>query len=784
MTNRSELADVWAKTPSDGNACGEDLVSHTRATVAVLRSLRERHPDLARHVGEPRLWRWAELALYLHDLGKAAGPFQAYLRGHSGIWGHRHEILSLAFLPLICADEEEFKWVAAAVASHHRDAREIVYERYDPRAPVSDAALDKLTVCLPPSRAQELAVWLVSEVQVAGLTPSRSGTTEPSSFSPLPETIRRALRAYRRLVDAQAHERWQVSVALRGLVVRSDHLASGGYRGADTVRLPPPGALADRLACLRSQAKPRVPPPRGSEVFQRWLWYPYQKRLGQTDGSILVCAPTGSGKTEAALVWAYRQQARNHGGGVLMYLLPYQASINAMRKRLQSVLQCDVALLHGRALQALYLEAAADEAVRTQAHVIARRAQETARLHKPGVWVGTPYQLLRAAFRLPGYETLWVSLSGSLIVVDEIHAYEPKRLGMFIALLKNAQERWGTRVCLMTATMPTWLKALLVAELGVHQVSASKHLYERLARHRVQIVDASILDSHVLQAVSREVRAGRSVLVAVNTVKTAQAVWQALRSTSGHIRPILLHSRFAARDRMDKEAEIMRGSSASIPADRRQPALVVSTQVIEVSLDLDFDTVFTEPAPLEALVQRFGRVNRRGLRGIAPVRVLTGPADGQGIYDPRLVQGSLRVLEVADGQVLDENLVGSWLDDAYGEDLANACRRETLDSASEFEAACLSDILPFDSSPELERAFDVLFDGTEVLPKALEREYISLAADSVLKAAGLLVPVRDSMLRSARRRGALRYDEELRQTVADLPYDSELGLRLVDEDCQ
>jgi len=783
MTKRSELADVWAKTPADGSPRGEDLVSHTRATVKVLRSLRERHPELARHVGEPRLWRWAELALYLHDLGKAADPFQAYLHGHGGIWGHRHEILSLAFLPLVCEDEEEFKWVAAAIASHHRDAREIVYERYNPRAPASDAGLDSITVCLPPSRARELAIWLASEVQAAGLRPLRSGTTKPLSFSPLPETILRALRAYRRLVDAQAHERWQVSVALRGLVVRSDHLASGGYRGVDVVRLPAPEALGERLARLRSQAKARAPTSTRSEVVRRWPWYTYQKRLGETDGSVLVSAPTGSGKTEAALLWAYRQQARNQPGGLLIYLLPYQASINAMRKRVQSVLQCDVALLHGRTLQALYLEAGGNEAVRTQAEVTARRAQEMARLHKPGVWVGTPYQLLRAAFRLPGYETLWVALSGSLIVVDEIHAYEPKRLGMFIALLKSAQERWGARVCLMTATMPMWLKALLMAELGVRQVSASKDLYRRFARHRIEIVDGSISDSHVLQAISREVRAGRSVLVTVNTVKAAQAVWQALKPTSGHIHPILLHSRFAARDRMDKEGEVIRASGASIPADRRQPALVVSTQVIEVSLDLDFDTVFTEPAPLEALVQRFGRVNRRGLRGIAPVRVLTGPADGQGIYDPRLVQGSLRVLELAHGQVLDENLVGRWLNDAYGEDLANVCRRETLDSASEFEAACLSDIFPFDSSPELERAFDELFDGTEVLPKTLEKEYGVLAADSVLAAAGLLVPVRDSMLRSARRRGALRYDEALRQTVADLPYDSELGLRLVDENC-
>jgi len=755
-----------------------DLVTHTRATVEVLHSLRERHPELARQVGEPGLWRWAELALYVHDLGKSAEPFQAYLRGRGPAWGHRHEVLSLAFLPLVCEDEEEFMWVAAAVVSHHRDAYEIVGERYNPRASAEDIGLDEITASLPRLRAQSLAMWLVNEVRIAGSRPTSPNRLEPSTFKPLPETILHALRSFRRLVCDQGRERWQVSVALRGLVVRSDHLASGGFRSVDIVRLPPPESLGERLALLRSQSSRRVPTASSFDA-RRWRWNSYQEQMGQTDGPVLLSAPTGSGKTEAALLWAHRQQARNPGGGLLIYVLPYQASINAMRRRLKVSLECDVALLHGRALQALYLEALKDLRTSKEADLVARRGREMARLHKPGVWVGTPYQLLRAAFRLPGYETLWVALSSSMIVVDEIHAYEPKRLGMFIALLKHAQERWGAQVCLMTATMPVWLKELLQSQLGVREVSASEELYRTYARHRIEILDGTVTDPHVLQAITDELRAGKSVLVTVNTVKAAQEVWQALKPTSGDMRPTLLHSRFTSRDRMHKEAQVIRTCDASLPPNSRKPTLVVSTQVIEVSLDLDFDTIFTEPAPLEALVQRFGRVNRRGSRGIVPVRLLTGPADGQGVYDPRLVEGSLRVLQRADGQVLDEQLVGRWLDEAYGEEMVNLCRQETLQSASEFEAACLADIPPFDSSPELERAFDQLFDGTEVLPKMLEGEYRDLAAESVLRAAGLLVPVRDSLLRSARRRGVIRYDKDLRQIIVDLPYDSEFGLYLV-----
>nr|BBH92264.1 hypothetical protein KTA_04630 [Thermogemmatispora argillosa] len=144
-----------------------------------------------------------------------------------------------------------------------------------------------------------------------------------------------------------------------------------------------------------------------------------------------------------------------------------------------------------------------------------------------------------------------------------------------------------------------------------------------------------------------------------NTVERAQRLYQRLRQVLAAEQVLLLHSRFTARDRQVREAQIL--ERAEVGA-RQQALALVATQVVEVSLNLDLDTIYTDPAPLEALVQRFGRVNRAGSKGIVPVHVFRSPQDGQGIYLPGLVARTLRKLEQHQSQVIDEVALQHWLD--------------------------------------------------------------------------------------------------------------------------
>ena len=113
-----------------------------------------------------------------------------------------------------------------------------------------------------------------------------------------------------------------------------------------------------------------------------------------------------------------------------------------------------------------------------------------------------------------------------------------------------------------------------------------------------------------------------------------------------------------------KEA-IVRAATGSRSLQRRTIVLV-ATQVVEVSLDIDLDVIYTDPAPLEALLQRFGRVNRQRLKESAPVYVFREPMpDKPRPYEPELIKAALAVLEKHDGKLIDEAQVSNWLDEVY-----------------------------------------------------------------------------------------------------------------------
>ncbi len=138
-----QLQSLWAKSSSDGGP-GESLVRHTSLVVEALAQLANRYPTLAERVRQRQLWHWAFWACWFHDLGKAATSFQAALRGQGEVWHHRHEVLSLSFLPAFCSsNSEDFPWIAAGILSHHRDASEIL-EKYNPRLDPYDWGCDQL----------------------------------------------------------------------------------------------------------------------------------------------------------------------------------------------------------------------------------------------------------------------------------------------------------------------------------------------------------------------------------------------------------------------------------------------------------------------------------------------------------------------------------------------------------------------------------------------------------------------------------------------------------------
>ena len=735
------LHDYWAKSPLPGEARGESLADHTRRVLEELAQLLRLHPAIASLGGEVKLGEAAYWAVLFHDLGKIAPGFQAQVRG-GGRWGERHEVLSLGFIPWAIPPEDPM-WlhVASAVAFHHHGCDEVL-DRYLG----DDSHWGRLTSGLESVDLRAVFEWFstVSREWAGELGLTLSG--RPLAFRPdrADSLVVAARAALERIDQLRSEMPPTLGVLLRGLVVASDHAGSAGADPA--AELEP--SVADRLG-----AYGRV----------------HQERAARIRGSVLITAPTGSGKTEASLRWALAQRPSR-----LYYVLPYQASLNAMYRRLEKLFPSGVALQHSRSLMVLYRHYMESESTPRDAERRARMARELTRLNRFPVRVVTPYQLLQLAFRLKGFESLVVDLFQAAVVMDEVHAYEPRRIGMFLALLRWLQRHCKASVGFVSATMPPRLREAIgrlfegIAMVDRPVDQAYRRLFEEFRRHEPQILPGEITDW--LEQVRDFAQSG-SVLVVVNTVGRAQEVYRELRSAKLDV--LLLHSRFTLRDRIAKERPFT-GSGGTTVAP--QGCVLVATQVVEVSLDIDFDTIFTEPAPLEALVQRFGRVNRSRRHRLAPVHVVDTPRDGQGVYDPELVTRGLQVLRGACGSPVDEATVSEMLGEVYTGAALSRWQGE-FEAGRRALEGILQGMRPFETAPPgLEEEFYRLFDGVEVLPAALEGEYRQAVATEPLKAAELLVPLTYDQYRRLSREGKVRSVRW--PPVVDAPYDPELGLLL------
>lgn len=770
------LDSVWAKSPNSDRANGETLAAHTWAVLCRVRDLVRLRPGLPSFIGLPRLWHLLFWAAFLHDWGKAAVGFQVAVRGGPP-WRHRHEVLSLAFLSWIAGtfSEHEADWVAAGICLHHKDFGEI-QTLYPLGLNPEDDPINTLGQELQAATVRGLKQWLLQVaphwlcelgLESAGVKLPPLAVTEDATAQ-LPDRwadeIRGWLSRCNRLLRALEWDRdnrlraWLL--LLRGYLIQSDHTASAGIQGlapADVRR----GAIMGAAHLV----------PDGL--------YPHQAESGHVVGSALLIAPTGSGKTESALLWAAHQARVRGTVPRLFYTLPYQASMNAMYDRLREMFQDQVGLVHGRSTLALYRRLMDQAYSPGEAGQVARFLRDLARLNVPPVRVFSPYQMLKAMYQLKGYEAMLADYAEALFIFDEIHAYEPARLAMILETVRYLREQLGACFFVMTATMPTPVRRHVEEALGgPSMVCASPDVFQAFSRHTLHMVAGDLLSDDGLDAAVRAFEEGASVLVACNTIARSQQAYRALKERLGQDasrQVILIHGRFNSRDRIAKEREIIR--SVGLGDVHRQPVLVVATQVVEVSLNIDLDTIYSDPAPLEALIQRFGRVNRKRRRTHAPVHVFTEPADGCGVYDPRLVQCAVRVLAThADGRAIDEGAIQGWLDEIYQNDVLADWEANYHRAACEFREAFLDPLRPFNSDAGLEDAFNRLFDGVEVLPVGLNAEYDRLKEERPLEAAELLVPIgwrRWSVLKRSR---LVVSRPEAWPPVVDAPYSPETGL--------
>lgn len=794
------MNDLMAKSHEMG---GQTLAQHTWDVLARMAGQREVYLHLPERLGE-RLWSQVFWAAFLHDFGKAAHGFQQILNGKQDPWRerkHRHEVLSLGFIEwLFPSGHPDRSAVLAMVAFHHKDAPTL-FDKYGGRTPlvkIRDESeresirnhLNDLANNISLETRYALWRWLQACAQpwAAALgfnliDPPELMKWERAQRTNLAKAIHEALCELHQFREQRNSDALRNALLWRGLILSADHTASAGLT---TFTLMPLTRAHAEAPFLKHNLKP----------------LDHQRDAGSSGfGSALLVAPTGSGKTEAALLWA-AQQMTLRPSSRLFYTLPYQASMNAMYQRLATEILGysdrevkagsveTISIRHSRALMKHYQDMMSlDERDPHDVQRMAKWLKNKTDLNTYPIQVFSPYQMLKVAYSLKGFEALLLDYTDALFIFDEIHAYDPKRLALIIELMRWLRTEYQARFLVMTATLPPMLHDKLVEALELDPkktIGASAKVFQASSRHTVHIRDDRLSDT-IVECVRADWSAGRAVLICLNRVEAAQRVYRLLGTALG-LQPeddiVLLHSRFNGRDRAVKESILL--ERAAVGRIERRPFVCVATQVVEVSLNVDFDTIYSDPAPLEALLQRFGRVNRgrvdKTLR--LPVQVFTVP-DAQNAhkpylpYDAALVERSMTVLsQYCAGRDIDEALVTSMLGDIYQGDLLASWKRDYDDSALKFRRDILGSIAAFESGES--RRFYELFDGIEVLPvDCVDQYYDARDTRGYLEASQYLVNISYGVYSEFRQYGLISPAREQEGEFADhinVIYSSELGL--------
>ena len=429
---------------------------------------------------------------------------------------------------------------------------------------------------------------------------------------------------------------WKEYLLIKGLLNKFDYTVSAGYENAESAIDLHEKKLVKNIEKFLN----------GKELR------PAQKFMKMNrDKNLIVIAPTGSGKTEASLLWMNGEKS--------FYTLPLKVSSNAIYLRIKENYEYkDVALLHSDAMAVYLREYNGNED-------IGEKYERSKMLSQP-LTVCTVDQLFRFVYRALGTEIFAATLKYSKLVLDEIQAYEPRVIATIIYGLKMIQEMGG-KFAIITATFPPVLKYFM-EQYGLFEgkqyifkdFTGKEYQVEKYPRHKVEIRHSEMnLDEIRLRGKNRK------VLVICNTVSKAQKLYKKLEGENVW----LLHSKYIRRDRAFLERKIMEFSESG------ESGIWITTQIVEASLDIDFDILYTEMCTADSLLQRMGRCNRKGRYCPDEANIVVfdnrnGVSEGKrrSVYEDKLYDRSLELLSKYEHILFSEDKKTAYMNEVYSVD--------------------------------------------------------------------------------------------------------------------
>ncbi|MBE0448540.1 MAG: CRISPR-associated helicase Cas3' [Actinobacteria bacterium] len=364
---------------------------------------------------------------------------------------------------------------------------------------------------------------------------------------------------------------------------------------------------------------------------------------------------TGSGKTEAALTLAQRLIASGAGNGIFI-ALPTMATSNAMYERIATMYNnffteesCpSLVLAHGaRHLSESFLRSITssyqiqdvngniDEAPGAQCTTWLADNRKKALLADVGI--GTLDQALLAILPSRFQSLRLLGIAGHILIIDEVHAYDPY-MNRLLQTLLTFHAALGGSAILLSATLPMKVRQGLISSFAqrlamkdfgevkctdyplstyLSSDGIAEYPVEAFSQRKSKVNVKIVAEWDKLERLILETaRKGRCICWIRNTVYDAVAAYKALRKkfeadTALDEKGVMLfHARFAMGDRLDIE-KVVCGSFGKLSGEeQRSGKVLIATQVVEQSLDLDFDLIISDLAPMDLLIQRAGRLHR------------------------------------------------------------------------------------------------------------------------------------------------------------------------------
>ncbi|MGC8936466.1 MAG: CRISPR-associated helicase Cas3' [Candidatus Methanomethylicaceae archaeon] len=596
---------------------------------------------------DPKIYEVAEIIGKCHDLGKYTSFFQRHLLGER-VQGSlsKHSRLSAILTSWFIIRKLGDPFLAGigflCVDSHHGDLKSLDYLSQESEILGEPLIMEQVGDLKKNIRriSEEFEEIGLQECEISDFIENFD-----DNLSKVRQTLKLTASSRYKLDEKERWRAYYNTLLLFSSLVDADKKDAGRVGEKSWG-----GSLAEDSVSKYYQSKFSNAYPSKINMLRREIFSEADGRLNELAGIapriLTITAPTGSGKTLLGLHAALKLSKQ--GGGRILYCLPYINIIEQTHGVFQDVISThygkdpDISILLKHHHLFFPTRESLPEEIPLEKLLLLTDSWES------GIVVTTFEQLMRSLVGCKNSSLKkFHNIAGSTLILDEVQAIPLEYWRLVRDVLLFLAENFGIRIILMTATMPAIFK-----DKGVELLNRPGSYFKHLARTVLVPTKKSVNAEEFADFFISNWRRGESALLVLNTVPTSKRVYRAIAERlKGEVATFGSSSESELAD--PTKVVLAYLSTSIIPKERKErverlkellkekrSVILVSTQVVEAGVDLDFDVAFRDLAPLDSIIQVAGRCNRNWRNPWSPVYILR-VVDDCGREDSKKIYGKI-----------------------------------------------------------------------------------------------------------------------------------------------